>query len=194
MKTSSHPMEDVLRQIEMGFQSELIDQSVWIAPGAVVTGQVHIAAQASVWYGAVLRGDVAPIYVGRRSNIQDGAIIHVNYQMPTTLGEEVVLGHGAVVHAAKVHDGSLIAIRAVVLSGATIGEGSIVGAGAVVAENAVVPPRSVVLGVPGRVVRRVTDQDAQTVRELANRYVAYSRQYLECSSLQNRAESGGMFR
>ena len=158
----------------------------------MVTGRVRVAAEASVWYGAVLRGDLAPIYIGCRTNVQDGAIIHVNYQMPTTLGVELVVGHGAVIHAATVQDGCLVAIRAVVLSGAVIGEGAIVGAGAIVKENTVVPPRSLVLGVPGRVVRQVTDGEAQAVRDLAGRYVAYSREYMRLAGLEQRARGGGI--
>ena len=156
------------------FCPEWVDPTAWIAPQAIVLGEVHLARNASVWYGAVLRGDVAPIFVGSRSNVQDGCVIHVDHAMPTTIGEDVVMGHGAIVHAATVEDGCLIAIHASVLSRAVVGRGSIVGAGAVVVEGAVIPPRSLVLGVPGRVVRQVTDEEAARVCELAERYVAYA--------------------
>jgi carbonic anhydrase/acetyltransferase-like protein (isoleucine patch superfamily) len=109
--------------------------------------------------------------------VQDGTIVHVDHGMPTRIGSDVVIGHGAVVHAATVEAGCLIAIRATILSGAVIGEGSIVGAGAVVTEGRVIPPRSLVLGVPGRVVRQVDDEEAIKVREQAARYVAYAKLY-----------------
>ncbi len=157
--------------IDVGFYPELIHPTAWIAPGAVLVGRVHLGEQASVWYGAVLRGDLAAIRVGARSNIQDGCVIHVDRGMPATIGADVVLGHGAVVHAATVQDGCLIAIRAVVLSGAVIGAESIIGAGAVVTERTVVPPRSLVLGIPGRVVRKLSDQEVNRTRVLAAHYV-----------------------
>jgi carbonic anhydrase/acetyltransferase-like protein (isoleucine patch superfamily) len=163
--------------VVIGFHPEWVSGTAWIAPGAVVTGEVHLADEVSVWYGAVLRGDSAAIYIGPRTNVQDGTVVHVDHGMPTRIGSDVVIGHGAVVHAATVGDGSLIAIRATVLSGAVIGEGSIVGAGAVVTEGKVIPPRSLVLGIPGRVVRQVDDVQAAQIREQAARYVAYARLY-----------------
>jgi carbonic anhydrase/acetyltransferase-like protein (isoleucine patch superfamily) len=174
---STVSIEEMVRNLVIGFQPELVHPSVWIAPTAVVTGTVHIGAWASVWYGAVLRGDVASITIGPRTNVQDGCIVHVDYGKPTVLGSEVVMGHGAVVHAATIEDGCLIAMRATILSGARIGEGSIIGAGAVVKEGAQIPPRSLVMGVPGRVLRHVSDGDAASIRKLAERYVACSRSY-----------------
>jgi carbonic anhydrase/acetyltransferase-like protein (isoleucine patch superfamily) len=140
---------------------------------------VHLGEQASVWFGAVLRGDTAPIHVGPRSNVQDGSVIHVDHGMPTRIGADVVIGHGAVIHAATVQDGCLIGIRATVLSGAVIGEGSIVGAGALVTEGKVIPPRSLVLGVPGRIVRQIDDEQADQILKQATRYVAYAKEYSE---------------
>jgi carbonic anhydrase/acetyltransferase-like protein (isoleucine patch superfamily) len=161
-------------QMITSFCPEWVDPTAWIAPNAAVVGEVHLAGNVSVWYGAVLRGDVAPIFVGSRSNVQDGCVIHVDHAMPTVVGEDVVMGHGAIVHAATVQDGCLIAIHASVLSQSVVGAGSIVGAGAVVTEGVVIPPRSLVLGVPGRVVRQVTDEEAARVCELAQRYVSYA--------------------
>ena len=169
--------DDISGELILGFHPEWIDPTAWIAPGALVSGAVHLAEQVSVWYGAVLRGDTAPIRIGPRTNVQDGCIIHVDHQMPTIVGADVVIGHGAIVHAATVADGCLIAIRSTVLSGAKIGEGSIIGAGAVVTEGKVIPPRSLVLGVPGRVVREISDEQAFQVRAQAARYVAYSQAY-----------------
>ena len=158
-------------RVDVGFYPDLIHPTAWIAPGAAVIGRVHLGEWASVWYGAVLRGDLAEIRVGARSNVQDGCVVHVDRGMPAIIGDDVVLGHGAVVHAATVEDGCLIAIRAVVLSGAVIGAGSIVGAGAVVTERTVIPPRSLVLGVPGRVVRELSEQEVSRTRALAEHYV-----------------------
>lgn len=176
--------EAILQELALGFRPEWVHPTAWIAPGASVTGEVHLAEEVSVWYGCVLRGDIAPIRVGPRTNVQDGSVVHVDHGMPTIIGADVVVGHGAIVHAATVEDGSLIAIRAAVLSEAVVGAGSIVGAGAVVTEGQVIPPRSLVLGVPGRVVRMVTDEEAARVRELAGRYVVYARGYRERLSAQ----------
>ncbi|MBN1933716.1 MAG: gamma carbonic anhydrase family protein [Anaerolineae bacterium] len=162
----------------LGFHPEWIHPTAWIAPGAVVTGEVYLDEETSVWYGCVLRGDIAPIRIGTRSNIQDGTIIHVDHAHPATIGADVVVGHGAIIHGATVENGCLIAIRATVLSGAVVGTESIVGAGAVVTEDAVIPPRSLVLGVPGKVRRTLTDEEAAQIRALAERYVIYSRGYM----------------
>jgi carbonic anhydrase/acetyltransferase-like protein (isoleucine patch superfamily) len=156
---------------------EWIAKSAWIAPGAQVVGEVHLDDQVSVWFNVVLRGDTAPIRIGARSNVQDGSVVHVDHGMPTHIGSDVVIGHGAVVHAATVEDGCLIGIRATVLSGAVIGEGSIVGAGALVTEGKVIPPRSLVLGVPGRIVRDIDDEQARKIVRQAARYVTYAQEY-----------------
>lgn len=177
MKLGQVGADVVARDLVLGFHPEWIDPTAWVAPGAFVSGAVHLAEQVSVWYGAVLRGDTAPIRIGPRTNVQDASIIHVDHGMPTVIGADVVIGHGAIIHAATVADGCLIAIRSTVLSGAEIGEGSIIGAGAVVTEGKIIPPRSLVLGVPGRVVREVSDERALQVRAQAARYVAYSRAY-----------------
>jgi carbonic anhydrase/acetyltransferase-like protein (isoleucine patch superfamily) len=158
---------------------EWIAKKVWIAPGARLVGEVYLDEQVSVWFNAVLRGDTAPIHIGARSNVQDGSVIHVDHGMPTQIGYDVVIGHGAVVHAATVEDGCLIGIRATVLSGAVIGAGSIVGAGALVTEGKVVPPRSLVLGIPGRIVRDVDDEQADRILKQAARYVTYAQEYLK---------------
>ena len=179
MKMGQVDIQDIAKELVLGFHKEWIDPSAWIAPGAVVTGKVHLAEQVSIWFNCVLRGDIAPIYVGPRSNIQDGSVVHVDHGMPTRIGADVVVGHGAIIHAATIEDGSLIAIRSTVLSRAVIGAGSIVGAGAVVTEGTVIPPRSLVLGVPGQVKRTLSEQQVTKIKELAGRYVVYSRAYLD---------------
>jgi len=178
MKMGQADLDDVAAHLVLGLHAEWIDPSAWIAPGATVTGEVHLDKEVSVWYGAVVRGDSAPIHIGARTNVQDGSVIHVDHGMPTTIGSDVVIGHGAIVHAATVGDGCLIAIRSTVLSGAVIGEGSIIGAGAVVTEGKEIPPRSLVLGVPGRVIKELAPEQVARIRKQAARYVAYSRRYM----------------
>ena len=156
---------------------ELIDESVFIAPGAVIIGDVRLGAHSSVWYGAVLRGDADMISLGPRSNVQDGAVLHVDAGSPCLIGAGVTIGHRAVVHGALIEDDVLIGIGAIVLNGARIGHDSIIGAGSLVTGRSVIPPRSMVLGLPGRVVRQLTDEEMQSIRAAAEHYVKYSEQY-----------------
>ncbi len=153
--------------------------TAWIAPGAVVTGDVALAEDASVWFCAVLRADTAPIRVGQRTNIQDGCVLHVNKGEPCTLGDDVTVGHGAVVHAATVEDSCLIGINATVLSRARIGRESVVAAGSLIPEDREIPPGSLVMGVPGKVVRQLSDLERAALRDSATRYVEYARAYRE---------------
>jgi carbonic anhydrase/acetyltransferase-like protein (isoleucine patch superfamily) len=156
---------------------ELIDDSVFIAPGAIVLGDVRIGAQSSVWYTAVLRGDTDTISIGPRTNVQDGAVLHVDAGMPCSIGAGVTIGHRAVVHGALVEDNVLIGIGAIVLSGARISHDCIIGAGSLVTGHSVIPPRSMVLGVPGRVVRQLTEEEVQSIRAAAQHYVEYGARY-----------------
>ena len=142
--------------------------AAFVAPNATVVGQVAIAAGASIWYGAVVRGDVERIEVGESTNIQDGAILHGDPGKPTILEAYVTVGHRAVVHSAYVERGSLIGIGAVVLDGVRVGAGSIIGAGAVVTKD--VPPRSLVVGIPGKPVRELSDQEVADLIDHAQRY------------------------
>jgi carbonic anhydrase/acetyltransferase-like protein (isoleucine patch superfamily) len=141
-----------------------ISERAYIAPTAVIIGDVEIAEGVSVWDGAVIRGDVAYIKIGKNSNIQDNAVIHVDYNEPTVIGENVTVGHMAVVHAAKIGNNVIVGIHAVVLNGAEIGEGSVIGAGAVVTPGTKIPPRSLVLGIPGKVVRQGEDIEKMAIR------------------------------
>jgi carbonic anhydrase/acetyltransferase-like protein (isoleucine patch superfamily) len=156
---------------------ELIDDSVFIAPGAVILGEVRIGAQSSVWYTAVLRGDTDTISIGPRTNVQDGAVLHVDAGMPCSIGAGVTIGHRAVVHGALVEDDVLIGIGAIVLSGAYISHDCIIGAGSLVTGHSVIPPRSMVLGVPGRVVRQLTEEEIASIHAAAEHYVAHSAAY-----------------
>jgi carbonic anhydrase/acetyltransferase-like protein (isoleucine patch superfamily) len=142
-----------------------IHPSAFIAPGAAVMGDVTIGQDASVWYGAVLRGDMAPIVIGPESNLQDGTIVHVDEGAPCIVGRRVGVGHRVVLHGCTVEDECLIGMGSVLLNGVRIGTGSVVAAGAVIPEGMQVPPRSLVMGVPGRIVRPVDAALAARITE-----------------------------
>jgi carbonic anhydrase/acetyltransferase-like protein (isoleucine patch superfamily) len=156
----------------------LIGARVLVAPGAAVVGDVRLAEDASVWYGCVLRGDLAPVTVGARTNVQDGSVLHVADDGPCVIGADVVVGHRAMLHACRVEDACLIGMQATVLDDAVIGAGSVVGAGAVVTQRTVIPPRSLVLGVPAKVVRTLTADDEAFHRAHAAKYVRLKENYL----------------
>lgn len=168
--------------LELALNFELKDDlklapSAWIAPNATVVGDVTLGDESSIWFNCVLRGDIAPIRIGKQSNVQDGCILHVGSTHPCTLGDRVSLGHGAIVHGATVEDDCLIGMRATVLNGAVIGRGSIVGAGALVPENMVVPPNSLVLGMPAKVVKEITPPQREAIEATALGYAGYARGY-----------------
>lgn len=155
-----------------------IHPDAWIAPGAVVVGDVEIGADSSVWYGSVLRGDVHSIRIGARSNLQDGCILHVTRdRFACVLGDEVTVGHRAVVHGCRVGDGALIGIGAIVLDGAEVGAGALIGAGAVVTPGAKIPERWIALGVPARPVRELTAGEVEEQRARALAYVDTARRH-----------------
>ncbi len=131
-----------------------VDPSAYVTPTAVIVGDVTVEEGVSIWDGAVIRGDVSYIKIGKNSNVQDNAVIHVSHNTPTIIGENVTIGHLAMVHAAKIEDNVIIGINSVVLDNAVIGEGSIVGAGAVVTSSTKIPPNSLVLGIPAKVIKR----------------------------------------
>ena len=150
------------------WQSPDLDNATFIAPNATIIGHVTLGVGVSIWYGAVLRGDLESIIIGDRSNIQDGAILHGDPGQPTILESDVTIGHRAIVHSAYIESGCLIGMGAIVLDGVRVGSGSIIGAGAVVTKN--VPPRSRVVGVPGKVISQVSDTEAQELIAHANHY------------------------
>ncbi len=159
-------------------RSPSLDHSNYIAPTAVVIGDVTLGHDASIWFGASLRGDVHWIEIGAESNVQDNATVHVSRGThPCHIQERVTIGHNAVVHGCTIEDDCLIGMAAVVLDGAVIGEGSLVGAGALVTGNTIVPPRSLVLGSPAKVVRSLTDDEVETIRANAAHYVRMSAMY-----------------
>lgn len=140
-------------------------------------GDVTLGARASVWYQAVLRGDVAPIVVGEASNVQDGTVIHVDAGVPATIGARVGIGHRAIVHGCTIEDDCLIGMGSVLLNGVRIGHGSVVAAGAVLPEGLIVPPRSLVVGVPGRVTRPVDEALQARIRATWEHYVGYAERH-----------------
>jgi carbonic anhydrase/acetyltransferase-like protein (isoleucine patch superfamily) len=149
--------------------------SVFIAPTAAVMGDVTIGEDASVWYNAVVRGDMAPIVIGAQSNIQDGTIVHVDAGVPCTVGQRVAVGHRVVLHGCTVGDDCLIAMGSLLLNRVTVGSGSVIAAGAVVPEGMQVPPRSLVMGVPGRIVRQVDAALADRIAATWAHYVKEAR-------------------
>jgi carbonic anhydrase/acetyltransferase-like protein (isoleucine patch superfamily) len=150
-------------------------REVFIAPGAQLIGHISLGDQASVWYNAVLRGDLAPIRIGHRSNVQDGCVFHVESGMPCTLGDDVTVGHGAVVHAATIGNNVLIGMKAIVMSGARIGDNCVIGAGALITEDQVVPPNTLVWGMPAKRSRPLADEEVAALKLSADHYVEYAR-------------------
>lgn len=149
----------------------------FIHEAAVVLGNVQLEADTSVWPSAVIRADVERIHIGARSNVQDGAVLHADPGMPTLIGEDCVIGHRAIVHGAVLEDGVLIGMGAIVLNGARIGAGSIIGAGAVVTEGMQVRPGSLVVGIPGKVIRQTSEAQQRGIIANAARYVALAEQH-----------------
>ncbi len=150
----------------------------YVASTAVVVGDVTLGRDASVWYGAVVRGDCAPITIGALTNVQDGTVIHADTGVPNDIGAGVIIGHLAMVHGRRVGDDCLIGIKAVILGGAEIGDGCIIAAGAVVKENARIPARSLVAGVPGRILRAVSDAEVAQFREHARHYLELAKSHV----------------
>jgi carbonic anhydrase/acetyltransferase-like protein (isoleucine patch superfamily) len=148
-----------------------IDPTAFVHPDALVFGDVTLRARVSVWPTAVIRGDTGRIVIGADSNVQDGTIIHVDHGVPTTVGRRVAIGHRAIVHGSTVDDDCLIAMGAILLNGVVIGSGSIVGAGALCREGMHVPPNSLVLGVPGRIVRETTSAERDRIARTVQSYV-----------------------
>jgi carbonic anhydrase/acetyltransferase-like protein (isoleucine patch superfamily) len=158
-----------------------LGRDVFVADAAAVIGDVHLGDEASVWFGAVVRGDYRSIRIGPRSNVQDNAVIHISTLRGdgggTTVGADVVVGHAAVLHACTVGDACLIGIGAIVLDGAVIGDESLVAAGSLITPGTAVPPRSFVLGRPAKVIRPVTDAEVVAIRDSAAKYVGFARDF-----------------
>jgi carbonic anhydrase/acetyltransferase-like protein (isoleucine patch superfamily) len=155
------------------------DPNAYVAPNATVIGDVTLEAEASIWFGCVLRAEEAPILIGPRSNIQDLTVIHTDPAQPCRVGAGVTVGHRAVLHGATVEDGALIGIGAIILDGAVVGAEAIVGAGALVTEGTRIPPRTLALGVPAKVVRELGEDEVFRLQVTAAWYVEKARIYRE---------------
>ena len=154
-----------------------IHPAAFVHEGAFVIGDVTLGARVSVWPTAVIRGDTAAITIGEDSNVQDGTIVHVDHGVPCTIGVRVGIGHRAVIHGATVEHDSLIGMGAILLNNVVVGTGSIVGAGAVCPEGMIIPPNSLVLGVPGRVVRQTTDAERARIAKTVQSYLDLQREH-----------------
>jgi carbonic anhydrase/acetyltransferase-like protein (isoleucine patch superfamily) len=157
---------------QLGEHAPKIDASAFVADSANLIGKVTVEANASVWFGVTIRGDNERITIGENSNVQEGTVMHTDMGFPLTLGQNVTVGHQAMLHGCTVGDGSLIGIQAVVLNGARIGKGCLVGAGALVTEGKEFPDNSLILGAPAKVVRTLTQEDLQRLAGNAASYVA----------------------
>ena len=152
-------------------------ETAWVADSAQVIGNVELAEGASIWFGAILRGDNEPMRIGRNSNVQDGSMLHSDPGSPLTLGENVTVGHQVMLHGCTVGDGSLIGIKAVVLNGAKIGKNCLVGAGSLVTEGKEFPDGSMILGSPAKVVRELTPEQIAGLSRAAQHYVDNAKRY-----------------
>jgi carbonic anhydrase/acetyltransferase-like protein (isoleucine patch superfamily) len=176
-----------LAQLRQQFPRALIERylgllptlgdGVLICPGATLVGDVRLGEDVSIWFGAVLRGDLAPVTVGKGSNVQDNSVLHVGDHSPCVIGQETVVGHRAMLHGCRVEDGCLIGMQATVLDDVVVGEGSLVGAAALITPGTMIPPRSLVLGAPAKVVRRLDDDAFAFHRALAGKYVRLKENY-----------------
>lgn len=181
----SHPVNplipDALRQrLDRYLRTRpRLGEGVYIARGATVVGDVTLGARVSVWYGAVLRGDIQRIEVGEGSNIQDNAVVHLADDFPAILGRHVTVGHGAIVHACTVGDECLVGMGATILDGAEVGDQCLIGARALVTQRMKVPAGSLVLGSPAKVVRALTDEERAGLKYWAEKYVANGAYHLE---------------
>ncbi len=157
----------------------MIHESCFIEPSARIIGDVNIGANSSVWFNAIVRGDINYIRIGENTNIQDACIVHVTSgRFPTIIGNNVTLGHGAIVHGSRIGDGSLISMGCIVLDNCDIGENVIIGAGSVVTEGSRIPSNTLVLGAPARVKRQLTDRDLQKLKNYWSEYVSLKDEYM----------------
>lgn len=155
-----------------------IADDAFVAPGAVVIGNVTVGAESSIWFSTVVRGDIAPITIGERSSVQDCTVVHVNMDAPTVIGNDVTIGHSALVHGTTVHDGVLVGMGAILMSYSEIGAGAVIAAGALIPERVVVPAYAVMVGTPAKQRNALDEKQAQHLAGIPGRYVRVSRQYI----------------
>lgn len=164
-------------QYELGKRRPEIAEDAFVAPSAVVIGDVRLYPESSVWFGAVLRGDIERISIGRGANIQDGSVCHTDPSNPCTVGDYVTVGHMAMLHGCTIGDNSLVGIGATLLNGSSVGKECIVGAHALVTEGKSFPDGVVIMGAPAKVVRELTDEDRSKLRANAERYIQRAKHY-----------------
>ena len=152
-----------------------IHDSAFVAEGAKIIGDVIIKADSSIWYNTVCRGDINQIIVGERSNIQDNSVIHLENDQGVIIGDDVTVGHNAIIHGCTINDGALIGMGAIIMNGAVIGKGAVVGAGALIKENMIIPDLTLVVGIPGKVVKTFTDATFNENVKWARKYVKLAR-------------------
>ncbi|MBO6482147.1 MAG: gamma carbonic anhydrase family protein [Pelagibacteraceae bacterium] len=154
-----------------------ISTDSWVAPNAIIIGKVKLEKNSSIWFNAVLRGDIEKIVIGENSNIQDGSVLHTDPGYPLTVGKGVTVGHMVTLHGCEIFDDTLIGIGSTILNKAKIGKNCIIGANTLITENKVIPDNSLVLGSPGKVIRKVTDDEIKVICENAKHYVKNSKRY-----------------
>ncbi|PFG20481.1 gamma carbonic anhydrase family protein [Serinibacter salmoneus] len=165
------------QQVHLTDRRVHVDPSAWVAPGAVLAGAVHIGARSSVFYGVVLRGDCESITIGERSNLQDGVVVHVDDDYPTVVGDDVSVGHRAVLHGCTIGDGCLIGMSSTVMSGAVVEPGAMVAAGALVTPGKVIPSGTLAAGVPAKVVRDLTEAEKAHLAHNAAHYLEIAEEH-----------------
>jgi carbonic anhydrase/acetyltransferase-like protein (isoleucine patch superfamily) len=163
--------------IELNGSKPQTHPTAFVGEGAKIIGEVTIQANASIWYNAVLRGDLAPIMIGEGSNIQDNSTVHVETNKPTIVGKNVTVGHNAIIHACTIEDNVLIGMGAIILNGAHIGKNCLIGAGTIVTENKVIPEGSLVIGTPGKIVRELTSEEIENIHISAIHYQDQAKQH-----------------
>jgi carbonic anhydrase/acetyltransferase-like protein (isoleucine patch superfamily) len=154
-----------------------IIRAAFIAESAAIIGDVEIGEDASVWFNAVIRGDVNFIKIGSKSNIQDGSVLHVSESSPLTIGEGVTVGHNVVLHACTIGDNSLIGMGSIILDGAVIGKNTLIAAGSVVLQNKHIPEGSLAAGVPAKILRQLTSEEIEQIKDSANNYILYAKSF-----------------
>ncbi|WP_379129247.1 gamma carbonic anhydrase family protein [Paenibacillus sp. sgz500958] len=164
-------------QIPYGAYIPRLGGSVYVAEGAKLVGDVEVGDHSSIWFNTVLRGDLAPVVIGKRCNIQDNAVGHVGERLPLILGDDISVGHSAIIHGCRIGKGTLIGMGAIVLNGAEIGEYALIGAGSIVTENKKIPPYTLSIGSPAKVIRELTEDDLRRMAHTTQSYVNKGMEY-----------------
>lgn len=178
-RISKYFIEVITLFIPFGDKTPKVDDSVFVAPGSYLIGDVTVGKESTIWFGAVLRGDEGPIKIGERCSIQDNATIHLYEGHPVKIGNNVTVGHNAILHGCTIHDNCIIGMGSTILDDAEIGEECIIGANTLITSGKKIPPRSLVVGSPGKVVRELTDKDLELIRESYKVYVQKGIDYKE---------------